>query len=163
METMQPISEYNLPLHPKSSPYAIGVPPVFNVAFSPRDDLLAAVIQPAGGVQLWTTNDWYPGLSTKGGDLTEIEDMLVGAFPRSPDSLPTYVPRGDNVKFSPDGSVIASWIRGNVVRLWRVSDGQILKDSQPLSSGISSLAFSPDGAILAAGTWDGRIYQFRVK
>lgn len=158
--TIHAMTGQDLPLQPAANPYAFSVRPVFNLAFSPDDRLLAAVLQPAGGVQLWTTDDWDPRPLFEGGEISHAESIMTSIFP---DSFQTDVPRGDNVKFSPDASVVASWIRGNRVRLWRVSDGQKLVDTQPLSSGISSLAFSSDGGTLAAGTWDGRIYQWRVQ
>lgn len=150
---------------------ASAIPPVLNLVFSPKGDVLAAVGQPDGGVQTWTTDDWVPQRwltadTSSPGALrppTFVRPLLPGETPQLPESYPDGVPRGDNVKFSLDGSVIASWIKGNMIRLWRASDGQILKDTQPLSSGISSLVFSRDGVLLAAGTWDGKIYQWRVQ
>lgn len=166
--TMQEVSRRDISLKREG---ASAVPPVLNLVFSPKGDVLAAVGQPNGGVQTWTMGDWSPqrwlteDISSPGVPRphTFVRPLLPGETPQLPDSYPDGVPRGDNVKFSPDGSVIASWIKGNMIRLWRASDGQILKDTQPLSSGISSLAFSRDGVLLAAGASDGKVYQWRVQ
>lgn len=152
------------------------LPSVLNPAFSPKDDLLAAVGQPRGGLQIWNTDRWGMGRWLAGGIDTSGRIQRPTLAGQLPDSYPNGVPRGDNVRFSPDGSIVTSWIRDwvrirgdvdgverHMIRLWQVSDGQILANTEPLSSGIPSLAFSPDGATLAAGALDGTIYQWRVQ
>lgn len=56
------------------------------------------------------------------------------------------------VVFSPDGKTLASGIRGYAIRLWDVVTGKETGPVQGPTSGVSALAFSPDGVILAWGS-----------
>ena len=74
--------------------------------------------------------------------------------------------------FSPDGTILATGEFDNTIFLWDVRTGQVI--SQPLigpqpnaSQGsigfITSLAFSPDEDLLAAGSYDATIALWNVK
>jgi len=60
-----------------------------------------------------------------------------------------------SVRFSPDGTLLASGgVDGNV-KIWRVSDGALLQTlsiGTELSPNVLTVSFSPDGQLLAAGT-----------
>jgi len=60
-----------------------------------------------------------------------------------------------SVRFSPDGTLLASGgVDGNV-KIWRVSDGALLQTlsiGTELSPNVFTVSFSPDGQFLAAGT-----------
>jgi WD40 repeat protein len=60
-----------------------------------------------------------------------------------------------SVRFSPDGTLLASGgVDGNV-KIWRVSDGALLQTlsiGTELSPNVFTVSFSPDGQLLAAGT-----------
>jgi hypothetical protein len=56
--------------------------------------------------------------------------------------------------FSPDGQIFDSASDDNVVMLWRVADGSLLRKIECLW-GIDSLDFSPNNLLLATGSWDG--------
>ncbi len=92
-----------------------------------------------------------------------------------------------SVTFSPDGKLIASssgsgnialksWIKRNVgaqdnliendeatIKLWDARTGKMLNSLSGHSSAIASVAFSPDGKILASGDWEGRIKLWGVR
>ncbi len=60
---------------------------------------------------------------------------------------------GKAVAFSPDNQILATGL-GSTVKLWRVSDGSRLRTLEGLTSDVLSVAFSPDGQIVAAGGYN---------
>lgn len=110
------------------------------VAFSPDGQLLASG---AGSVQLWQVHD----------------GELLRSLPDSRGGLNT-------IAFSPDGTTIAagfSFDRERVA-LWNVHDGQRRQTliDQP-DTKIISLAFSPDGQLLATAEEDHRVRIWRLR
>ncbi|MFX0050910.1 MAG: serine hydrolase [Candidatus Hermodarchaeota archaeon] len=57
------------------------------------------------------------------------------------------------VKFSPNGSLLASGSAGSI-RIWNVSTGNEIRNFSGHSGGTSSIAFSPDNSLLASGGAD---------
>lgn len=99
------------------------------VAFSPRDDQLAAA-GPNGTVLLWSALDGPPRALKGNGSPVHI------------------------LAFSPDGGTLAAGTEDGAVCLWniagRTSDARVVTALQALG-GVRCLAFSPDGTVLAAG------------
>jgi hypothetical protein len=48
------------------------------------------------------------------------------------------------------------------IKLWRVSDGALLRTLEGHTGGVTSVAFSPDGSMIASGSGDGTIKLWRV-
>lgn len=96
---------------------------IHSVTFSPDGTLLAAGDQHM--IWVWKVATGQLHLALETGSLTE------------------------NIAFSPDGVQLAAggW-RGGVA-VWRVQDGKFLKTLGSLIGQISSIAFSPDGTLLA--------------
>jgi WD40 repeat protein len=60
-------------------------------------------------------------------------------------------PRADEMRFSPDGQILAV-VRGNTVELWSMQTAQIVRTLSGLGRAVGPLAFSPDGSRLFAAS-----------
>ena len=131
------------------------------LALSPDGSIVAT--SDTNVVQLWSATDG-----------TMLQQLQV--TPQAPNSrVLTYV-------FSPDGTSLATGATDATIQLWSVADGTLLRtikveidSTSPPSSpdgqvvinyvgggGVTSLAFSPDGLLLAANTWSQRILVWRI-
>ena len=65
------------------------------------------------------------------------------------------------VAFSPNGQYVASASFDNTVKVWRVSDGGLVK-TFTVSRQMRCVAFSPDGSLLAGAGGEGNIHLWRT-
>ncbi len=66
--------------------------------------------------------------------------------------------------FSPDGRTFVTGGREfSSVQLWNAQTHQLLGNLNGLKGMVSSVAFSPDGSILATASWDGRLRLWNVQ
>src|SRR5262249_33718168 len=68
---------------------------------------------------------------------------------------------GQRVRFSPDGTLLA-FSAGKTVRLLDVSTWQELVTFREHTEPVCSLAFAPDGKLLATGDWGGTLRLWDV-
>ncbi len=129
---------------------------VKSVAFSPGGEFLASGSVGSKADQalcLWQVGD---GLLLH--TLEEQEEA-------QPDSKGIYHGGGVNsVIFSPNGEFLASGSVDGKIRLWRVSDGTLVRTLEGHNEGVYTVAFSPDGNILAStgGYDDKTVHLWRV-
>jgi transposase InsO family protein len=113
----------------------------------------------------WAVHSWALALGVLSSE--ELQSLAPSA---EPDwgawcQLRTFEGHTDSVGsvvFSPDGAILASGSGDRTIRLWRVSDGQSVRQLEGHTSSVWSVAFSPDGAALASGSEDKTVRLWRV-
>ncbi len=68
----------------------------------------------------------------------------------------------NSVAFSPDSSILASGSFDNVIKLWEVSRGKLLRTLKGHGDFVLSVTFSPDGNMLASSSYDKSIKRWEV-
>jgi len=88
------------------------------------------------------------------GVITEANAQRIRSL-RTLEGPRRWKPRKDGVNsvaFSPDGLLLASGSDDSTVILWRVEDGQLLRELKGHKDGyVFSVAFSPEGKVVASG------------
>lgn len=163
-----------------------------NARFLSHPDTVTYITFTTDGEKLLTyTQDYVLRFwSAKDGSLVNVfaDDRLQGSIVISPDGklLATSGYSDDNVRiwdittltlaqeiptsgiaqamaFTPDGAMLATADDFELVHLWRLADGALIRE---LNKGdwalVDSVAFSPDGEILATGSYGGDIQLWRV-
>lgn len=87
-------------------------------------------------------------------DGTQIQSFTV---PYDPTDLFSMV---HALEFTPDGTALAAAISYEPTRIWRISDGALLRSIERAAGG--SLAFTDDGQTLLIGG-DNTLYRWAVR
>jgi WD40 repeat protein len=112
---------------------------IFNLEFSPDGSQLAVV--GFGDVTLW-----------------DVASGRATAQLRRSGSRPQHVPAA---VYGPKGDVFATGMDGRI-QLWNTGDGTLAREIEAHPSTVLSLAFSPDGSLLASGGGMGELHIWRV-
>ncbi|WP_414587502.1 eIF2A-related protein [Scytonema sp. PCC 10023] len=107
---------------------------VKRIIFSPNSKIIGSVSEGDDGVKLWRRD---------GSLLNNIE-----------------YPGINDIRFSPDNSIIASINQDKTVKLWNL-DGKLLKNFKKHNDTINDVSFSPDGETIASASDDGKIQLWR--
>lgn len=67
-----------------------------------------------------------------------------------------------SLAISPDGQTLVSGSFDNTIKLWSLSEGELINTLSDHSKGVFSVAISPDGQIVASGSWDETIKLWRM-
>jgi WD40 repeat protein len=67
------------------------------------------------------------------------------------------------VKFSPDGSMVATGSYDSTIRLWSTADGALITCIEETGSEIETMSFHPTENVLVAGCADGAVWVWSVE
>ncbi len=152
--------------------------PLWDLAFSPTDDVLATISSADGSTRLWDLNIgravWADptfggqslAFSPDGrtlyaiGSTVQIYDVATGQMLRDIEYSENFIYGA----LSPDGSLLATSLgtREDIL-LWNLATDSVVRILHPDVGGVHrALIFSPDGRLLATGGDAGIIYLWNV-
>jgi WD40 repeat protein len=88
-------------------------------------------------------------------ELATIADDLTEGGWRPTRKMEGHIGTVQAMRFSPDGSVLATASADHSVCLWDGTTGHLLRTLVDCDNLVYAVAFSPDSKLLAAGSWDG--------
>ena len=95
------------------------------------------------------------------GGVVTVWDLRTGKVAWS--DVRTHTDIVESIAFSPDGALLASVGKDQLIRLWRLADGECVSTLIGAAwGGVRSVRFSPDGTLLASGG-NGREEGGRVR
>jgi WD40 repeat protein len=128
---------------------------VRSVAFSPDGRLLAS----------GSCGRWESGIDCVQGEI-KLWDVATGSLVRTLSGHTDWV---RSVAFSPDGRLLASGSCGKFenniycvqgeIKLWDVATGSLVRTLSGHTSWVNSVAFSPDGRLLASGSGEIKLWD----
>ena len=120
---------------------------VWSVSFSPDGNTIASGSSTLGGTIGIRSGTW--------GETVFLWDVNTGKYINTLIGHPDHA---RSVRFSPDGSTIASG-GDDTVRLWDADTGRHIRTLRPTDSvsSVSSVSFSPDGSTIASGSYDDTV------
>ena len=114
---------------------------IYSVTTSPNTDNYAAVNE-NGEIEIWRRN-------------LDGTQKPIRTFKGSKDTI-------SQIKYSPDGKLIASAGWDKTIKLWDAENGKLIDILKGHKDGVNSIAFSPDGQTLVSGSEDKTIKIWNV-
>ena len=145
--------------------------------FTPAEPLLPLVLSASQKITLYNANNIVQIACWGIGSVSQVvytpngEEFVVGTslgiffYDTKTFKLTKHIKSDSwvvNLALSPDGQTLASAQR-RTIHLWRVRDGILLKTLKGPAEEVQSVAFSPDGNLLASGSSNNIIRLWRVK
>lgn len=122
--------------------------PVSTIDFSPDGSLLAVGFD-NGRVRLF-----------------RVAELLTGnnlAEPKPLEEIKAHTFRVTRVRFSPDGSLLATASWDRTANIWKVADGTRVRSLGGFILALTEVVFSPDGRYISAGSLDGTLRVWEVR
>ena len=132
-----------------------------------RWDLVLGTKTPMAGHKSWISDfDFQPGSNllisaAYEGRVHWWNDAL--AAPTSARNVAAHKGQVRAISFSRDGQYIASAGNDKLVRIWRATDGALLKELEGHTSHVYNLAFHPNGKHLVSGDLKGTLKQWELE
>ena len=157
--------------------------PILNMAFSPSGKWLMTGNQDCS-VHVWNTDNggemhrrgyaakvrqlaWHRGsrwLAAGGGEVISVWDCSGrGPEGRTPTLLEWHSDLVSALHYQPEGDWLASGARDGSVAVWSPTQRQSLISGAKISSGVTRVAWSPDGKFLAATGESGEVQALAVE
>jgi WD40 repeat protein len=143
---------------------------VISVVFSPANDVIATA-SADHTVRLWDakTGALKQTLAKEG----DVEEAQAGAAAKTPytDRVKLESPGffsviksgwTNSVAFSKDGKMLAGISGSKKIQIWETQTGKLLHSIDSPARGIYSIAFAPDGGMLATGNADGTVHLWNL-
>jgi WD40 repeat protein len=131
--------------------------PLYSCGAFSNDGQMLALGSRNGDVQLWRVSD---GRMVKAMRL----DGQAGSFNQSAERPGTASrPIARSLAFSANGQTLAAGFDNGAIKLWRVSDGNLIKTLTGHTLAVNSLALSADGRTLASGSDDKSVRVWDVE
>ncbi|KAK2926959.1 hypothetical protein FoTM2_012133 [Fusarium oxysporum f. sp. vasinfectum] len=153
--------------------------PIVSVTFSQDSKLLASVSED-GDAQLWSVDsgkcikelnrydDWVTSVAFSFGSrliVSTRQDQTIRLWETGNEGS-SQVYKGhegwvENVVLSPQSGLAASY-SDNIVHVWRIANGQLLRDLRGHTDRVTLVSFSRDSTLLASSSYDKTVRVWRV-
>jgi len=127
---------------------------LYSIAFNPVGNLIIAG-DIANHIYIWNIVE-----ANQAGEKNNPQPLII-LGPKADENA--YQGLVWQVKFHPNGKVIASAGGDKSVRLWNVYTGELLDEFYGHSAGVTSIAFHPNGSVLVSGGLDGILNFWNIK